>query len=236
MKKLLFLILSVLLSVLLSLSSCFAESSIHSLWDIDQTSMTAQQIHDYLYNEKGIVSSVVRNYDRQGHNSLNSRSGQALDLFGFPFSFHYTEYAPGNFILMNFEKIVTESDAKALAQCFIDAYGLPGLSYYDLYNRSDLEWEYNIGDPMYHDRAFVSDLDSFNISETLESWEHFEINRFMFGQISLSMYIDNILISIDHRYEGYFNVSVTFYSFIPSVQIDEVRETKNISSYVDTGL
>ena len=82
MKKLL--VLVSVLCLLISFGQAEkADDRIHNLWELDINAMDVQQIHDYLETEKGILSKIVWNYDKAGHNSLNTIDDQDLTLLGY---------------------------------------------------------------------------------------------------------------------------------------------------------
>ena len=216
--------------------ACIAETpTIHNLWELDINSLTVQQIHDFLETEKGILSKIVWNYDNAGHNSLNSLKDQDLKLLGYPFSLHYSEYKRGKSISLNFRSVGIQNDAYTITKALIEKYGAPTLIYYDLYSRSGFEWDNNIGTPMYHKRCVLSTIDNFDILQTLLTWEHYEENDYLWGELQLYVYIDNIEIKIEGHDSGNCTVFISFDSYIPSTEINEVDEAKNIPSYVDTG-
>lgn len=208
---------------------------IHNLWNLDINSMDIQQIHDYLETEKGILSKIVWNYDKAGHNSLNSIDNQNLTLLGYPFSLHFTEYKRGKTLSLNFRTVGTQDDSYVITKSLIEKYGSPTLLYYDLYSRSDYEWEHNIGTPMYHKRCILSSIDDFDILDTLLTWEHYEENQYAWGEIQLNVYIDNIEIRIEGHDYGKCSVYITFDNYVPKIEVKEIDESKNISSYTDTG-
>ena len=88
---------------------------------------------------------------------------------------------------------------------------------------------------MYHKRCVLSTIDNFDILQTLLTWEHYEENDYLWGELQLYVYIDNIEIKIEGHDSGNCTVFISFDSYIPSTEINEVDEAKNIPSYVDTG-
>ena len=234
MKKLL--VLVSVLCLLISFGQAEkADDRIHNLWELDINAMNVQQIHDYLETEKGILSKIVWNYDKAGHNSLNTIDDQDLTLLGYPFSLHFTEYKRGKTLSLNFRTVETQDDAYTIIKALIEKYGSPTLIYYDLFSRSDFEWEHNIGTPMYHKRCILSSIDGLDILDTLLTWEHYEKSEFNWGELQLHVHIDNIEISIEAYDFGKCTVYISFDSYVPTLEIEEVDESKNIPSYTDTG-
>lgn len=231
--------LLILISVLCLLATFgFAEESdvhIHNLWDLNIVSMDVKQVHDYLETEKGILSKIVWNYDDAGHNSLNSMDDQDLTLLGYPFSLHFVEYKRGKSLSLNFRTVGPDQDAFNIVNALIEKYGAPTHVYYDLYSRSDYEWEHNIGTPMWHKRCLLESIEGFNILDTLLNWEHYEENKYSWGEIQLTIHINNIEIQIEEHDYGKCSVYITFDSYVPDMEIEEVDESRNISNYTDTG-
>lgn len=227
MKRLLFLV-SILCLVC---SICYAEETkIHTLWDIDMNKMNVQQIHDYLDQEKGIQSKINRQY-----NSLRSMDNQELTLVGYPFTLYYGEYNNYKTIDLDFRNVGNREDAYTIINAMIDKYGQPTFAYYDMYNRSNFEWKNNIGEPMYHQVRQVDSINNIDLYDTLLNWEYYEENKYTFGDITLYIYIDNVLIKVRCGNRGNYSVYVEYFSIIPSVEIEEVDESQNIPNYVDTG-
>lgn len=210
--------------------------TLHYLWDIDINTMDVQQIHDYLDQEKGILSSIVWNYDRENHNSLNSSDDQELSLWGEQFSIHYCEYKRYNTIFLDFGNIRDEEYVWNICTKVIEKYDAPNLMYYELYNRTDIDWNANINTPMFHDLYLVDDISFIEIDNTLRQWEYFESSDYYWGQIDVYLWIDNVEIHIKHCANSSYTVFVKYYSLIPNKEVEELHETKNQGNYIDEGL
>ncbi len=234
MKKL---VASFFLLSILFFATCSAESKIyHKLWGIDIANMSIDQVHDSLESKKGVLTSVIYNYDKEGHSSLNPVESQKLTLYGFPCAIRYIEVPTYSYFAISFDYFHDPDDVFTILQNFVKKYGEPTCTYYDMYSRSSFEWDKNIGDPMYHKRSIVHDWKSFSVVDTLNQWEHLNPTQYLWGQIIYKFWIDNIEIEVSHSYSGYCSVYVRFYSRFPSGNVIEVDEQKNIDSYVDTGL
>ena len=211
--------------------SCYAEETIiHTLWDIDLNKMDVQQVHDYLDQEKGIQSKINKQ-----SKSLRSMDNQEITLVGYPFTLYYSEYEKYRTLDLNFRDVGDRDDANTIVNAMINKYGQPTFAYYDMYNKSKFEWGNNIGEPMYHRVRLVDSISEINLYDTLLNWEHYEDNKFTFGEVTLYIYIDNVSIKVRCGNHGDYSVYVEYYSVVPSVEIEEVDESKNIPNYTDTG-
>lgn len=231
-------IIAIICILCLAITYCNAEeSAIHNLWDIDLNKMDVQQVRDYLDQEKGILSSIVWNYDRSGHNSLNSLGDQNLTLFDQNFSLHYGEYNWGKSVFLSFDPMKEEKNVWNIINQFIKKYGSITFAYYEIYTQSIHAWKGDIRTPMYHDLYLLDTTSDFDIDQTLNNWEHMEDDPYDMTNITLYLLIDNIEIEIKHNHNGWYTLIIDFYSkILKTDEIEELHETKNMGNYVDTGL
>lgn len=167
---------------------------------------------------------------------MNSLKDQDLTLLGYPFTLHFAENKQGKILSLNFRNAGRQEDAYTIVKALMEKYGLPTIMYYDLFSRSDFEWENNIRTPMFHERHILSSIDDFDIIATLLAWEHYEENDYSWGEIQLYVHIDNIEIKIEGHDYGKCTVYISFDSYVPALEIEEADESKNISFYTDTGV
>ncbi len=224
-------IVAIICMLCIMITCCNAEESkIHTLWGIDFDNMTLQQVHDYLDQEKGIQSKINKQY-----RNLRTLDSQEITLHGYPFTLYYDEYKDCKAIDLDFRSVGGRDDAYTIVNAMIDKYGKPTFVYYDMYSKSDFEWDHNIGEPMYHQARIVDTINDFNMYDTLVNWEHYEENKYHWGSIILYLYIDNIKIKLECSDTDKYSMYVVYYSVIPSVQIEEVDESRNVPNYTDTG-
>lgn len=231
-------IITIICVLCLVVSCCNAEeSTIHNLWNIDLNKMDVQQVRDYLDQEKGILSSIVWNYDKSGHNSLNTLDDQNITLFDQDFSLHYTEYKWGKTILLSFDSMQEEKKVWDIVNQFTEKYGSISFAYYEIYTQSIHAWKGDICTPMYHDLYILESSSGFEIDNALNNWEHMENDPYDMINITLYLLIDNIEIKVKHNHNGWYTLSIDFYSkLLKTDAIEELHETKNMGNYVDTGL
>lgn len=227
-------LITIILVVCMVFGTCHGETTIHQFWNIDLSKATSESVAEYLSQEKGIYSKIVYNYDRKGHDSLRSNKEQEITLMGYPFSFNYTEYSGFREIYLPFEEFETEADVYNIINALVEKFGQLTFCYYDLYNIDSSSWDIN-NEPQYHKRKILDTLQDFSLLDSILSWEHYEDNPYYDGTIELTAYIDNIKIFVRCLNDGRCWMYIRFYSFVPLVECEEVDESRNLTTYVDTG-
>ena len=213
------------------LSGCSSKGTIHKLWDIDVSTMSADQIMDYLKQKKGI--ETISRPDGFFSDPLSE-----LTLYGYPYQLSFDSFDGENTISLDFSYFFdNESSLWDIASHFIDKYGKPNMIVYDITCDRLHDPANNYMESDHHDRIILDSCENFSLTDTMTSWPYKSYGVYPF--IDLHMIIDNIEIRL-----SYVNQNVSFYwayvafhdSAVNTSQIKELHVHNSSGEYIDSGL
>lgn len=242
MKRMISLIIVLVLLVCFGSSLAEEYDNIHLLWDTDLDEYTLTQLADKIYKEKGIV------FERSNGVAIRSERDQEITLFGYKYELIGNHFENGTKQLwITFDRVPKEEGQTMFAKIYeelCNKYGEPTYACYDLYTISEFDFSSSsyLHDPMYHDRYTIdpADLPSMNFRDTLESWELIETepdDRGDYrGEIVVHVYFNNIEYEMNFQRSWKTDLAyLHFYNVPLKPSKEEIKESKNVNTYVDTG-